>query len=146
MQKTIGPGGFICVAQTVINRVKVTDEAFGDKKFQHQNLNRITEAVRDVAMAYGIAAVQTFKESEFFPSHESVVCYEKAHRNHHELLPSSFNEWIELKSTNVQFHYHSQLFTLFGPRRELYLFCIKCGDGDAREAVWMMMLPFFVQA
>ena len=85
----------MCVAQRVMNRAKVTDEAFGDKKFQHENLNRIDEAVRDVAMAYGIAAVQTFKESEFFPSHESLVCYEKAHGNHHELLLSSFKEWIE---------------------------------------------------
>ena len=136
----------MCIAQTVMNRAKVTDEAFGDKKFQHQNLNRIDEAVRDVAMAYGIAAVQTFKESEFFPSHESLVCYEKAHGNHHELLLSSFKEWIEHKSTNVQFRYHSQLFTLFGPLRELYLSCIKSGDGVAQEAVWMMMLPLFALA
>ena len=39
------------VAQTVMKREKVTDDAFGDKKFQHQNLNRIDEAVRDVSMA-----------------------------------------------------------------------------------------------
>ena len=136
----------MCVVQKVMNREKVTDEAFGDKKFQHQNLNRIDEAVRDVAIAYGIAAVQTFKESEFFPSQESLVCHEKAHGNHYELLLSSFTEWIEHKSTNVQFRYHSQLFTLFGPLRELYLSCIKCGDGVAREAVWMVMLPLFAQA
>lgn len=136
----------MCVAQTVMNREKVTDDAFGDKKFQHQNLNRIDEAVRDVAMAYGIAAVQTFKESEFFPSQETLVSYEKVHGNHHELLLSSFKEWIEHKSTNVQFRYHSQIFTLFGPLRELYLSCIKCGDGVAREAVWMVMLPLFAQA
>ena len=136
----------MCVAQTVMNREKVTDDAFGDKKFQHQNLNRIDEAVRDVAVAYGIAAVQTFKESEFFPSQESLVSYERAHGNHHELLLSSFKEWIEHESTNVQFRYHSQLFTLFGPLRELYLTCIKCGDGVAREAVWMVMLPLFAQS
>ena len=35
----------MCVAQTVMKREKVTDDAFGDKKFQHQNLNRLDEAV-----------------------------------------------------------------------------------------------------
>lgn len=142
----MGPGGFMCVAQTVMKREKVTDEAFGDKKFQLQNLNKIDEAVRDVSMAYGLAAVQAFKESELFPTQESLVSHEKACGNHHDLLLNSFKEWIECKSVNVQFRYHSQLFTLFGPQRDLYLSCIKFGNGVAREAMWMMMLPLFAQA
>ena len=145
-KKTMGPGGFMCVAQTVMKRKKVTDEAFGDKKFQHQNLNRIDEAVRDVSMAYGLAAVQTFKESELFPTQESLVAHEKVHGIHHDLLLNSFKEWIEQQSANVQFRYQGQLFTLFGPLRDLYLSCVKFGDGVAREAVWMVMLPLFAQA
>ena len=124
-----------CVAQTVMKREKVTDDAFGDKKFQYQNLNRIDEAVRDVSMAYGLAAVNTFKESELFPSKASLAAYLKMHGNHHDLLLRCFKEWIEQQSTNVQFRYHSQLFTLFGPLRELYLSSVKFGDGIGREAV-----------
>ena len=33
----------MCVAETVMKREKVTDDAFGDKKFQHQNLNRMKQ-------------------------------------------------------------------------------------------------------
>ena len=141
----MGPGGFMCVAQTVMKRDKVTDDAFGDKKFQHQNLDRIDEAVRDVSMAYGLAAVQTFKESELFPSEASLAAHDKTNENHHELLLSSFKEWLESESRKVQFRYHSQLFTLFGPLRELYLSSVKFGDGVGREAVWMVMLPLFAQ-
>ena len=133
------------VAQTVMKREKVTDDAFGDKKFQHQNLNRIDEAVRDVSMAYGLAAVQSFKASELFPTQASLDAHGKTNGNHHDLLLNSFNKWIECQSRKVQFRYHSQLFTLFGPLRELYLSCVKFGGGVAREAVWMLMLPLFAQ-
>ena len=133
------------VAQTVMKREKVTDDAFGDKKFQHQNLNRIDEAVRDVSMAYGLAAVQSFKASELFPTQASLDAHGKTNGNHHDLLLNSFNKWIECQSRKVEFRYHSQLFTLFGPLRELYLSCVKFGGGVAREAVWMLMLPLFAQ-
>lgn len=71
---------------------KVTDDEFGDKKFQHQNLNRIDEAVRDVSMTYGLAAVQSFKASELFPTQASLDAHEKANGNHHDLSLSSFNK------------------------------------------------------
>lgn len=79
------------VAQTVMKREKVTDDAFGDKKFQHQNLNRIDEAVRDVSMAYGLAAVQSFKASELFPTQASLDAHGKTNGNHHDLLLNSTN-------------------------------------------------------
>ena len=96
-------------------------------------------------MAYGLAAVQTFKESELFPTQESLDAHEKAHGNHRDLLLNAFKDWIECQSTNIQFWYHGQLFTPFGPLRELYLSCVKFGDGVAHEAVWIFMLPSFAQ-
>ena len=140
----MGPGGFMGVVQTVMKREKVTDAAFGDEKFQHQNLNRIDEAVRDVAMAYGFAAVQEFKASMLFPTKEALAAHKKKHGNHHDLL-NSFKKWVEEKSSALSFHYRSQLFTLFGPFRELYLSSITCADGIGDEAVWMVMLPLFAQ-
>lgn len=135
----------MCVAQHIMRRHKVTDDAFGDKKFQQQNLNRIDEAVRDVAMAYGLAAIQEFKASLQFPSDARRAAYEEVHGTHHDLLLNSFKEWLEIQSSNLQFRYQSQLFTLFGPIRELYLSSVKFGDGVGREAVWMVMLPLFAQ-
>ena len=90
----MGPGRFMCVAHTVMNRNRVTDDTFGDKKFQQQNLNRIDEAVRDVSVAYGLAAVQEFKASTHFPSDESLAVLYKIHRNHQNLL-DAFKEWNE---------------------------------------------------
>ena len=139
------PGRFMCVAHTVMNRNRVTDDTFGDKKFQQQNLNRIDEAVRDVSVAYGLAAVQEFKASTHFPSDESLAVLYKKHRNHQNLL-DAFKEWNERQSTSITFRYQSQLFTLFGPLRELFLSSIKCGDGIGRGAAWMVMLPLFAKS
>ena len=142
----MGQSGFMCVAQHVMKRVKVNDAAFGDKKFQHQNLNRIDKAVRDVSMAYGLAAVQEFITSESFPTKEILDEHKQKHGNHHDLLLKLFKDWIERHSSNPRFQYHCQLVTLFGPLRELYLSSVKCGDGVGREAVWMLMLPLFAQS
>lgn len=141
----MGPGGFMYIAQSVMKRERVTDAAFGDKKFQNQNLNCIDEAVRDVSMSYGLAAVQLFKNSEHFPSKETLAKHKQAKGSHKDILISAFKKWISHQNGQLQFKYQSQLFTLFGPLRELYLSSVKCGDGIAREAVWMMMLPLFAQ-
>ena len=117
----MGQSGFMCVTQHVMKRVKVTDAAFGDKKFQHQNLNRIDEAVRDVSIAYGLAAVQEFITSESFPANEILDEHKQKHGNHHDLLLKLFKDWIERHSSNPRFQYHCHVVTLFGPLRELYL-------------------------
>lgn len=144
-KKTMGPGSFMHMVQRVMKRPKLIDAAFGDKKFQHQNLNRIDEAARDGCMAYGLAAVQQFRNSDMFPSKEVLEQCEKEHGNHHDLLLSSFKKWIQKQNSMVAFQYHSQLFMMFGPLRELYLSSVKLGDGVKREAAWMIMLPLFAQ-
>ncbi len=53
-------GAFMYIVNKVMKRPKVTDEAFRARKFQQQNLSRIQEAVRDGALAIGLAAVQNF--------------------------------------------------------------------------------------
>ena len=89
--------GFMCVAQHVMKRVKVTD-----KKFQHQNLNRIDEAVRNVSMAYGLAAVQEFVTSESFPTtNETLDEHKQKHGNHHDLLLKLSKDWIERHSSTI---------------------------------------------
>ena len=133
------------MAQHIMKRPKVTAAAFGDKKFQQQNLNRIDEAVRDVSMAYGLAAVQEFVVSDMFPSKKALDEHKKKTGSHHKLLLSSFKDWIEKSNKSLSFRYQSQLFTLFGPLREFYLTSVKFADGVGREAVWMLMLPLFAQ-
>ena len=100
----------MCVAQHVMQHNKVTDDAFGDKKFQQQNLNCIDEAVRDVA--HGLAAVQQFKASSHFPSDAALDAFQKVHGDHQDLLLSSCKEWLQFHSSNLPFRYHSQLINL----------------------------------
>ena len=144
-KKTMASSGFMCVVQHVMKRPKLIDSAFGDKKFQYQDLNRIDEAVRDGCMAYGLAAVQEFQKSEMFPSEDALKHWEKENGNYHELLLSPFKTWTQQRSSTVPFQHHGQMFTLFGPLRELHLASVKFGDGVQCEAVWMILLPLFAQ-
>ena len=69
-KKVMSPGGFMYIVREVLGRKKVTDDSFGQKKFQEQNLNRISEALRDVAFAFGMAAALEFRGSDSFPSQD----------------------------------------------------------------------------
>jgi len=94
---------------------------------------------------YGLAAVQEFKASAHFPSDVDLDAHHEVNGNHQDLLLSSCKEWINVQSSRLPFRYHSQLITLFGPFKHLYLSSAKFGDGVGREAVWMVMLPLFAQ-
>ena len=94
---------------------------------------------------YGLAAVQEFKASAHFPSDVDLDAHHEVNGNHQDLLLSSCKEWINVQSSRLPFRYHSQLITLFGPLRYLYLSSVKFADGVGREAVWMVMLPLFAQ-
>ena len=144
-KKTMGPGGFMCVLHHVIKRHNLNDAAFGDKKFQNQNLGKIDEAVRDICMAYGLAAVQLYKKSEFFPTESELTDHLNRFNNHNQLLLETFKRWLAKASESRKFAYQSQMITLFGLLRDLYKTSIREGDGVAREAVWMLMLPLFAQ-
>ena len=73
-----GPGGFHFLVSKVLKRPKLTVEAF-KKKFSEGNLDRIREAVRDGAKAYGLAAVLEFKELDMYPT-EAEISVSKSHR------------------------------------------------------------------
>ena len=99
-------GVFLYVVNKVMKRPKVIDEAFRARKFQQQNLQRIQEAVRDGAMAIGLAAVQNFKISEDFPSKE-------------DFLLKSFKQWLSKCAEQDQsFAYTMQVIDLFAPLLE----------------------------
>ena len=133
----------MCILHHVLKRHKLNDDAFGEKKFQNQNLGRIDEAIRDICMAYGLAAVQLYKKSEFFPTEEAL--HKSKFGNHNQLILEAFKLWLTKASECATFTYQCQMITLFDPLRELYIASIREGDGIAREAVWMLMLPLFAQ-
>jgi hypothetical protein len=93
--KVHGKGGFKKIVNGVMNRHKLTDEAFKKRKFQQQNLNHIQEAVRDASCAYGFAAVQEFAKSEEFSSdHDLTECLQK-NGDHSKVLLDRFKKWLQ---------------------------------------------------
>lgn len=145
-KKVMSPGGFMHIVREVLDRKKITDDSFGQKKFQEQNLNRIREALRDVAFAFGMAAVVEFRGSGSFPSLDLLKKGKRETGNHNLVLLNKFKEWIVSSSEDASFRYYSQMFNLFGPLQYLYEDAIKFGHGLAREVAWMLMHPLFAQA
>ena len=145
-KKVMSPGGFMHILQNVLARKKITKESFGKKKFQEQNLNRIEEAVRDVAAAFGIASVLQFKNSSLFPNSQELLASKRSTGNHNAALLGKFKQWLTENCEDVTFKYYSQMVTLFGPLQQMYSSAIRYGNGIAREASWMIMHPLFAQS
>lgn len=144
--KVMGKGGFHYLTHTVMKRPKLTQEAFGKKKFQEQNLNRIKEAVRDGGVAYGLAAIHEFKKSNFFPSETVLKASLCRSGSHNEVLLDAFKKWLQHGTAEDEaFKYHAELITLYAPLLQLYCCATKHGDGLCRETVWLMLLPVFCQ-
>ena len=144
--KTHGVGGFHKVVNSIMNRPKLTKEAFKKRKFQENNLNRIKESVRDGSFAYGMAAVQEFRKSSDFPTRDDLLKNLTKFGNHNQILLQRFKKWLkESAECNHKHEYHQQLFTLFGPLLELFITAGRNGDGHLRETVWTILLPVFAQ-
>ncbi|RUA04433.1 MAG: hypothetical protein DSY43_06265, partial [Gammaproteobacteria bacterium] len=138
-------GGFHHLISKVLKRPKLTTEAFRGKKFQEQNLAHIKEAVRDGSIAYGMAGVQMFKTSSYFPSGDSLKMCLRKHGSHNAILLENFKIFLKECSDDANFRYHAEMFTLFGPLLQLFNDATRFGQGLARETVWVMLLPIFAQ-
>ena len=145
-KKVMSPGGLMHILQNVLLRKKITNESFGKKKFQEQNLNRIEEAVRDTGAAFGIALVMEFKNSTLFPDTDELLKCKRSTGNHTTVLLSKLKQWMSDNSEDATFKYYAQMVNLFGPLQQMYRDAIRCGDGIAREASWMIMQPLFAQS
>ena len=134
------------ILQNVLLRKKITNESFGKKKYQEQNLNRIEEAVRDTGAALGIALVMEFKNSTSFPDPDEMHKCKRSTGNHTAVLLSKLKQWISDNSEDATFKYYAQMVTLFGPLQQMYHDAIRYGNGIVREASWMIMQPLFAQS
>ena len=65
--------GFNYILLHVLKHSKLISKVFKTRKFQENFLSQIREAVRDIATAYGIAAVLVFKESSSFPTNRDLI-------------------------------------------------------------------------
>ncbi|CAB3996363.1 Ankyrin repeat domain-containing 12 [Paramuricea clavata] len=144
--KAMADGGFHHVIHTVMKRPKLTREAFGKRKFQDQNLGHIKEAVRDGGVAFGLAAVQEFKKSVYFPTKSQFMESLRRTGSHNEALLTGFKKWLQDGSADdASFKYNTDLISLYAPLLELYCNVTKCCDGLGREVVWFLLLPIFCQ-
>ncbi|KAK3746869.1 hypothetical protein QZH41_008128 [Actinostola sp. cb2023] len=144
--KAHGKGGFHRLVNIVMKRPKLTYEAFGKRKFQDQNFNRIKEGVRDGSIAYGLAAVKEFQSSSDFPSEKELKTCVCQNGDHTKVLLEKFKKWLKESGESDENHrYHQQMISLYGPLLDMFQTAGKEGDGLLRETVWVILLPIFAQ-
>ena len=93
-KKVMSPAGFMHMLQNVLARKKIMNKSFGKKKFQEQNLNRIEEAVHNVAAAFGVASVLQCKNSSLFPNLQELLASKRSTGNHNAALLGKFKLWL----------------------------------------------------
>ena len=115
--KAQGPGGMYHIAHDILGRCNVTPSAFGKDKLKEGNLKQNKEAVHDITMGYGIAAVQEFVKSAFFPkSDELNSCNDIT-----DALLINFKMFLsESAKVDPCFAYYSEVLTTYGPLREWF--------------------------
>lgn len=101
--------------------------------------------MRDVALAFGMAAALDFRVSDSFPSQDLLRRGKRETGSHNLVLLNKFKEWIASSREDASFKYYNQMFNFFGPLQYLYEDAIKFGHGLGREAAWMLIHPLFAQ-
>ena len=99
-----------------------------------------------MGISFGMAAVLEFGDSLSFPSQEELSRCKRETGSHSLVMLSKFKEWSNSSSEDVAFKYYAQMFTLFGPLQQMYLYSIRFGQWLGREASWMLMHPLFAQS
>ena len=135
--KIMGPGGFYHVARQVLGRIKVTPDSFADI-FKEGNFQRNFNAITDFYWGVMIACVVEFHASDDFPF--DTVSEDK---DHSKFLLKCFKEWFEKNKTDNTFEYFYLFLVKFGPLLLKFHEAIRLGNGKAREACWIEMLPLF---
>ena len=126
----------------MLSGCKINKLSFGKNKFSEGNYKHIKEANRDVAYGYGVAAVLSFKESNFFPTAVDLALTS----NKENLLVDRFYAWAsDCSAKDPAFKYRMESVLFFGPLREWFYSCIRLGNGRSREACCMLLLPMFAQ-
>ena len=144
--KAHGTSGLHYIITNVMNRKKLTSEAFKDRKFNDDNLIKIHEAVRDVSRSYGIAAALEFRRSGYFPTPRDLSAALQESKSHNIALLPRFKEWIKKCSEkDASFNHHSSLLLLYGPLLELYDDVTAYRDGYGREIVYQLQTPLYAQ-
>ena len=104
------PGGFIDFLQEILSRQKITAHSFGEKTFQEQNLSGMEEAARDITLAFGMAAVFEFQNSNSFPHTDDLLKCKRTTESHYAILLEHFKKWIKSSWEDISFKYYLQKY------------------------------------
>lgn len=142
--RIMGPGGFYHVARQMLDRVKVTPNSFVDI-FKEGNFQRNFNAITDFYWGVMIAGVKEFQSSDNFPPDTVLEQYKTTSedKDHSKFLLKCFKDWLEYNKTDSTFEYFYLFLTKFGPLLFKFHEAVRMGNGKAREACWIEMLPIF---
>ena len=103
----MSPCGFMHILHEFMQPKKLVMRALEMKKFQEQNLNHIEEAVRDAAIAFGMAAAVEFKSSSLFPDENELTQCKRKSGSFSEILLKKIKEWLDNNQKDMSFRYYS---------------------------------------
>ena len=144
ISRLYGSGGFFYVIRHILNRSKITTEAF-DKIFKEEHYERCFESLNDFFWGLALAMVKSFEDSVYFPNSDvAKQRIGKEKENFSTRLLNRFKDWASENSKNDKtFQFFSEFVLEFGPLLLIYQSAIRNGQGIVREACWMKLLPLF---
>lgn len=143
LSRISGPGGFYYVIRQILRRHKVTPKSFVDI-FKEGNYERNMDALNNYFWGLCIAAVASFKSSDFFPDDEALKNAKSTDDNVNNFLLKSFKAYLqEASKTDVIVAYHSKFITSFGPLLLAFHESVRYGNAKTREACWLSSLVMF---
>ena len=144
ISRLYGSGGFFYVIRHILNRSKITTEAF-DKIFKEEHYERCFESINDFFWGLALAMVKSFEDSVYFPDANLLKQWDTQKGGYFsKLLLNRFQDWASENSKNDKtFQFFSDFVLEFGPLLLIYQSAIRNGQGIVREACWMKLLPIF---
>ena len=144
ISRLYGSGGFFYVIRHILNRSKITTEAF-DKIFKEEHYERCFESLNDFFWGLALAMVKSFEDSVYFPNSDvAKQRIGKEKENFSTRLLNRFKDWASENSKNDKtFQFFAEFVLEFGPLLLIYQSAIRNGQGIVREACWMKLLPLF---
>ena len=138
--KIMGPGGFYYVVKQLLGRAKVTPSSF-EKIFNEENFERNFNAVKDFYWGVLIACVKEFEAYTNFPP--SSIVNDETIKDNSQFVLKCFKEWLESNRSDDTFNYLYLFVVKYGTLLLKLHRAVRMGNGKAREACWMEMLPLF---
>lgn len=139
-----GQGGFWHVVESVMKRPTVNPTSF-KMKFKDNNYNNNEEALYDYEDGLSLAMMKCFQDSEIFPSVKELEKCLQENGSHNSILLTKYDKWLEEIIKGPGAKYQVEIANELIPISRWYRECVRNGNGEAIEGVWMLLPALYAQ-